>query len=98
MQDGSITINGDIGIGVGQLMKGGVITINGNAMALIGFYMEGGKVIVNGNAGKGVGNGLKGGEIHLNGSYESISDLICGGRIYHNGELIAGKESDDNAI
>ena len=95
MESGSIVINGNAGISIGQQMKDGIITINGNARVYVGFYMEGGKVIVNGNAGKGVGHVITGGEIHLNGTYESISELICGGRIYHKGKLIAGKEDGE---
>jgi len=88
MEDGKITINGNAGYWVGGDMKNGEITINGNAEGEVGLGMKSGKITINGNAGDYVGYGMKGGEIHLNGDYESLSDYIHGGNIYHKGKLI----------
>ena len=88
MKRGEITVNGNAGNWVGDRMKRGEITVNGNAGNWVGEEMGGGKITVNGNAGNLVGWYMKDGEIHLNGDYESLSDHIKGGNIYHKGKLI----------
>jgi formylmethanofuran dehydrogenase subunit C len=50
--------------------------------------MEGGKIIVNGNAGEKVGDFMNSGEIRIEGEYESLTDYIKGGKIYHKRKLI----------
>jgi len=70
------------------------ITVNGNVGRGIGWEMEGGSITVNGNAGKRVGQGMKDGEIHLQGDYVTLAGDIKGGKIYHKGKLIFGREPD----
>lgn len=91
MEGGSIMINGNVGKTAGNFMRGGSITVNGDADQYLGFYMQSGTITVTGNAGEDVGLSMKGGEIHLLGDYESISNDIEGGKIYHKGKLIWSK-------
>jgi len=88
MKNGEITVNGNAEGGVGFEMKDGEITVNGNAGNWVGDRMNGGKITINGNAEYGVGTYMEGGKIHLNGDYESLSNHISGGNIYHKGKLI----------
>jgi len=88
MKDGKITINGNAGDSVGWRMKRGKIIINGNAGDWVGGRMEDGEITINGNVEWGVGWSMEGGKIHLNGDYESLSNSISGGNIYHRGKLI----------
>jgi len=88
MKDGKITVNGNAGVWVGFFMENGKITINGNAGDRVGYEMKDGKITIKGNAGDWIGWYMEGGKIHLNGDYESLSNYINGGNIYHKGKLI----------
>jgi formylmethanofuran dehydrogenase subunit C len=89
MKNGSITVKGNAGCNVGDRMENGLITINGNVdEGNVGFYMGGGRIIINGNAGYEVGCGMGGGEIRLEGDYDSLTDSMQGGRIYHKTKLV----------
>jgi formylmethanofuran dehydrogenase subunit C len=70
MAVGSIVIEGDAGMYLGEEMFGGTIIVNGNAGSWLGSKMRGGKIEVKGNAGDYVGSayrgstrGMKGGSI-----------------------------------
>jgi len=95
MHGGELIIKGNVTYNLGEFMEDGKIILEGNAGEDVGGYMYGGIIIVNGNAGKHVGSHMKGGEIHLNGDYESLSNKIEGGKIYHKGELILEKDSPE---
>ena len=91
----NITVNGDVGLRVGNRMKKGTITINGNAGTCVGELMRGGKIIVNGKTDQALGGpyGNEGGEIHLNGDFDLPSHAHMGSDIYHNGKLIHSMHS-----
>jgi len=89
MKRGNIVIHGNSDGQEGARAKGGIITINGDVTdGLTGFYNEGAKIVVNGFCRGGIGECMTRGEIYLNGDYESLSDKIIGGDIYHKGKLI----------
>lgn len=84
----TIIVEGNVGGGLGEWMKGGTITVEGNAGGWVGENMKGGKIIVTGNAGAEIGYNMEGGSIYLKGKFRGISEEISGGNIYHKGKLI----------
>ena len=75
MSEGSITVEGSVGMHVGIGMSGGEILVKGDATDWVGPEMSGGRIIVKGNAGHMVGSafrgqstGITGGEIFIHGS------------------------------
>jgi len=75
MTGGSITIEGNAGMYLGEEMSGGSITVSGNAGAWLGSKMKGGTIEVKGNAGDFIGSsyrgsrkGMKGGTIIVHGN------------------------------
>jgi hypothetical protein len=90
MRGGSIVLKGDSGNEVGAWMKGGSIVVQGNASDFVGQSMQAGTITVDGHA-RGLGYLMRGGEIRMNGSFEFVWVNLVGGKIYHNGELIADK-------
>ena len=92
MRAGSIVLEGNAGDFTGCDMSGGNLVIKGNTGNYLGDRMLGGIIIVNGSVSNEAGRHMEGGEIHINGDRSSLGKDIKGGRIYHKGELISGKE------
>jgi len=88
MKDGKIIISGNAEDSSGRGLEGGIITIQGNSRLNPGLWMRGGTLIINGDVTHDVGSGMTGGVIKLNGDYDSISEHVEGGNIYHKGKLI----------
>ena len=65
-----VTIEGNVGHALGELMERGIIIVNGNAGDGVGYMMSDGVIIVNGNAGTNVGSNISGGKIHINGNHK----------------------------
>jgi len=75
MSNGETTIDGDVGLHLGEKMTGGRIIVSGNAGSWLGAMMKGGSITVNGNAGdyigaayRGSNKGMQGGTIEINGN------------------------------
>ena len=75
MTEGSITIEGNAGMYLGEQMSAGSITVSGDAGAWLGSRMKDGAIEVKGNAGDFVGSsyrgstkGMKGGTIIVHGN------------------------------
>ncbi|HWA98491.1 MAG TPA: formylmethanofuran dehydrogenase subunit C, partial [Pirellulales bacterium] len=71
MNDGHVTIDGDVGRHAGARMRGGAIEVRGGAGDWLGAEMRGGAIHVRGDAGDFVGAayvgsavGMRGGEIY----------------------------------
>jgi len=88
MYGGEIIIKGNVCYELGSHMSSGKILVEGNAKNEVGCNMKGGIIIVQGNAGEHIGKEMEGGEIHINGEYESLSNRIKGGEIYHKGRRV----------
>jgi len=61
MTEGSIQIDGDAGMYLGERMRGGSIAVAGSAGSWIGSQMRGGQIEVKRNAGDSVGGSMRGG-------------------------------------
>jgi formylmethanofuran dehydrogenase subunit C len=61
MSGGSIQIEGDAGMYLGERMKEGSIVVAGNAESWLGTQMRGGVIEVKGNAGDSIGGSVRGG-------------------------------------
>ena len=75
LSDGTIRVEGNVGMHLGAEMRGGEIIVNGNASDWVGAEMHGGRIRVHGNAGHLVGavyrggrKGMTGGEILIDGN------------------------------
>ena len=66
MENGEITINGNVGKCVGGFMKDGKITIKGNAGYWVGEGMENGEIYLNGDY-ESLGHLIHGGNIYHKG-------------------------------
>jgi hypothetical protein len=84
----NITVEGDVGDGIGILMHDGMLVVNGDALQAAGDGLIGGKLVINGFAGHGVGVRMRNGEIHLESDYENLQFIPEGGKIFHKGQLI----------
>jgi len=83
----NITVEGDVGLYVGEDMGMGTIAVKGNADGNVGWYMRGGSVTVEGNANE-VGHQMIGGRIIVNGNAgDDIGDGMTGGEIVINGTI-----------
>jgi formylmethanofuran dehydrogenase subunit C len=78
MSQGSITIEGNVGMHLGCAMTGGEIRVLGNAGDWVGPEMCGGRITITGNAGHMVGSmyrgqsvGIQGGEIIVHGDVKN---------------------------
>ncbi len=74
MQQGRITVHGDVGMHLGAKMRGGEIVVHGNAGAWAGAHLSGGRIRIHGNAGPMLGaayvgekRGMRGGVIIVDG-------------------------------
>lgn len=61
MSGGSMLIEGDAGMYLGERMRGGSIVVTGNAESWLGTQMRGGLIEVKGNAGDSIGGSVRGG-------------------------------------
>jgi formylmethanofuran dehydrogenase subunit C len=63
----NITVDGDVGMELGEEMTGGSITVNGDIGKNAGHRMKDGSITVTGNAGHFLGSFMKGGSISVAG-------------------------------
>ena len=75
MTRGELTINGDVGMHLGEEMEGGKITVHGNVGGWAGSMMKGGTIEIHGNTShylsapyRGTGRGMRGGKIIVYGN------------------------------
>jgi len=61
MSSGSIQIDGEAGMYLGERMRGGTINVAGNAGSWLGTQMRGGQIEVKGDAGDSIGGSVRGG-------------------------------------
>ena len=67
VSSGSIIIEGNAGMYLGEEMKGGSIIVTGTAGSWLGMKMKGGRIEVKGNAGHYVGSGYRGATLGMKG-------------------------------
>ena len=72
MSGGSIQINGEAGMYLGERMKAGTITVTGNAGSWLGTQMRGGQIEVKGNTGDSIGGSVRGGTKGMRGGTITI--------------------------
>jgi formylmethanofuran dehydrogenase subunit C len=72
MSDGSIEVDGDAGMYLGERMKGGTITVSGNAGSWLGTQMRGGQIEVRGNTGDSIGGSVRGGTKGMRGGMITV--------------------------
>ena len=72
MTDGSIELEGDAGMYLGERMRGGSIAVAGNAGSWLGTQMRNGQIEVKGNAGDSVGGSVRGGTKGMRGGAITI--------------------------
>lgn len=95
LQEGSITVEGDVGAYLGQSMKSGRIHVSGNAGLYAGCEMKNGLLQVDGDAGDFVGaalpgnkQGMKGGTILVKGNAtDRVGDHMRRGAILIEGNV-----------
>jgi len=75
MKNGTIEIQGDVGMHLGEEMEGGEIDVNGNVGGWAGSMMKGGTIRIKGNADghlggpyRGSNKGMQGGKIEVHGN------------------------------
>ncbi|MFW6117056.1 MAG: formylmethanofuran dehydrogenase subunit C [Thermoproteota archaeon] len=75
MTQGTITLEGDVGMHLGEEMRGGKITVKGEVSDWAGSMMRGGTIIIHGDAGhylaasyRGSERGMRGGKIIVHGN------------------------------
>ena len=75
LSEGTVRVEGNVGMHLGAEMTGGEIIVNGDAMDWVGAEMKGGRIHIHGNAGHLVGavyrggrKGMTGGEILIDGN------------------------------
>jgi len=76
MKTGEITINGEVGMHLGEEMKDGKITVHGNAAGWAGSMMKGGTIEIHGSAGD-----------YLAAPYRGSTEGMCGGRVIVHGNV-----------
>jgi len=72
MSGGSVQIDGEAGMYLGERMRGGAITVTGNAGSWLGTQMRGGQIDVKGNAGDSIGGSVRGGTKGMRGGTVTI--------------------------
>ena len=81
--DATITINGNVDLSTGILMKKGVVIVNGNAGKNTGAVLNGGTVVIDGNTGDFTAFEMKKGTIIVNGNAgKFLGAKKKGGTIY----------------
>jgi len=75
MKTGEITVHGNVGMHLGEEMRGGKIVVQGNVESWLGSMMKDGLIEVHGNAGdyvgapyRGCSEGMRGGKITVYGN------------------------------
>jgi formylmethanofuran dehydrogenase subunit C len=99
MTQGSIRINGDVGMHLGAAMRGGEINAFGNAGDWAGAEMRGGNIHIRGNAGHGLGGAYRGSRHGMNRGV-IIVDGSAGneaGAAMRRGLIVVGKDAGDFA-
>lgn len=82
LSEGTVRVEGNVGMHVGAEMTGGQVIINGNAADWVGAEMHGGRIHVKGNAGHLVGAVYRGGRRGMTGG-EILIDGNAGNEIGH---------------
>jgi formylmethanofuran dehydrogenase subunit C len=96
MTEGSIEIDGDAGMYLGEQMRGGSIGVAGNAGSWLATQMRNGRIEVKGNAGDSVGGSIRGGTKGMRGGTITIQG-DCGtevGAWMRNGTIRIKGKSD----
>jgi len=108
MTEGSIEIDGDAGMYLGEQMRGGSMVVAGNAGSWLATQMRNGRIEVKGNAGDSVGGSVRGGTKGMRGGMITIHG-DCGTevgawmqsgtiRIKGNSDLYAGMHMKNGTI
>lgn len=95
MTQGTIWVEGKVGLHAGSQMTGGLLSIDGDAADWLGAEMGGGRIEVHGDAGHNVGSGyrgsrhgMRGGMIHVMGNAgDELGLLMRRGTIVANGTI-----------
>ncbi len=108
MTIGTIVIEGDVGLRLGEYMKGGEIIVKGNVDSWAGSSMEGGRIEVNGSAADYVGGpyrgsteGMKNGSVLIHGDAgNEVGCYMRGGLLKVDGSVgdFAGIHMRDGTI
>jgi len=108
MEEGTITVEGDIGMHCGNFMSGGLIEILGNAGGWLGREMKGGSILCHGDAGvycgsgyRGEKHGMRGGKIEILGNAgDFCAEALSGGEVIVRGSCgdMAGVEMQDGKL
>lgn len=93
LKEGTIIVEGDVGLSAGRNQRGGRLEISGDAGALLGSGISGGEILVKGSAGSLVGGlsagdkfGMSGGLIVIDGDAgDRAGDRMRRGTIYVRG-------------
>jgi len=72
MTEGSIQVEGNAGMYLGERMRGGSIVVAGNAESWLGTQMRNGQIEVKGNVGDSVGGSVRGGTKGMRGGTITI--------------------------
>jgi len=72
MSGGSIEIDGEAGMYLGERMREGTITVDGNSGSWLGTQMRGGRIEVKGNTGDSIGGSVRGGTKGMRGGTITI--------------------------
>lgn len=94
LENGTVIVEGDVGVGAGRNMRGGRLDIRGDAGALLGSAITGGEIFVKGSAGAQVGGlrpgdkfGMTGGLIVIEGhAGDRVGDRMRRGTIFIRGK------------
>ena len=94
LDEGTVIVEGDAGVGAGRAMRGGRVDIRGDAGPLLGSAISGGEIFVKGSAGAQVGGltpgdkfGMTGGLIVIDGhAGDRAGDRMRRGTIYIRGK------------
>lgn len=82
----NITVRGDAGHYVGNIMEGGTIIVEKDAGCWVGEWMHGGSITVKGNADKGTGSKMHDGTITVEGYAAAwVGSEMTGGEIHLEG-------------
>jgi formylmethanofuran dehydrogenase subunit C len=86
MKNGEITINGNVGMHLGERMVGGKITVQGDAAGWVGSDMKRGLIEIKGDAGpylgspyRGSSTGMRGGKIIVHGNVGTDAAVLMKG-------------------
>jgi formylmethanofuran dehydrogenase subunit C len=99
MTQGTIRINGDVGMHLGAGMSGGEIHAFGNAGDWAGAEMKGGKIHVRGSAGHGLGGAYRGSRYGMNRGVILVDGSVGNeaGATMRRGLIVVGKDAGDFA-